>query len=198
MSLKNGIHSQSIVFAKILQLEVQSIFKSIRMGTMSKINVNQIKDILRDKIERTLTHSQWVVTDTNTFVESQVKKKIDEINNDEGILNIQIEQNYDFVLEHIEKEIERNLKKKNLTLDSKSLEFNQLRKQFLELRLIRNTWKKELLEDSGKSIEDFRKEIYKKFNLEVATDYQIIKDSGILEPPKKDDSPTLSEMKGDF
>ena len=198
MSLKNGIHSQSIVFAKILRLEVQSIFNSIRVGTMSKINVNQIKDILRNKIERTLTHSQWVVTDTNTFVESQVKKKIDEINNDEGILNIQIEQNYDVVLEHIEKEIERNLKKKNLTLDSKSLEFNQLRKQFLELRLIRNTWKKELLEDSGKSIEDFRKEIYKKFNLEVATDNQIIKDSGILEPPKKDDSPTLSEMKGDF
>ncbi len=43
MSLQNGIHSQSIVFAKIIQLEVQSIFNSIRMGTMSKINVNQIK-----------------------------------------------------------------------------------------------------------------------------------------------------------
>ena len=53
MSLKNGIHSQSIVFAKILRLEVQSIFNSIRVGTMSKINVNQIKDILRNKIERT-------------------------------------------------------------------------------------------------------------------------------------------------
>ena len=43
MSLKNGIHSQSIGFAKILRLEVQSIFNSIRVGTMSKINVNQIK-----------------------------------------------------------------------------------------------------------------------------------------------------------
>ena len=165
MSLKNGIHSQSIGFAKILRLEVQSIFNSIRVGTMSKINVNQIKDILRNKIERTLTHSQWVVTDTNTFVESEVKDKIEEINGEERILKTQIEQNYDGVLEHIEKEIARIIKSKNLTLDSKSLEFNQLRKQFLELRLIRNTWKKELLEDSGKSIEDFRKEIYKKFNI---------------------------------
>ena len=85
MSLKNGIHSQSVVFAQILQLEVQSIFNSIRMGTMSKIDVSQIKDILRDKIERTLSHSQWVVTDTNTFVESKVKKKIDEINDEERI-----------------------------------------------------------------------------------------------------------------
>ena len=206
MSLKNGIHSQSIVFAKILQLEVQSIFNSIRMGTMSKINVNQIKDILRNKIERTLTHSQWVVTDTNTFVESEVKDKIEEINGEERILKTQIEQNYDGVLEHIEKEIARIIKSRNLTLDSKSLEFNQLRKQFLELRLIRNTWKKELLEDSGKSIEDFREEIYKKFNIKdeptdlvtASKDNQIINDSVITEPPKKDDSPKLSEMKDDF
>ena len=228
MSLKNGIHSQSIVFAKILRLEVQSIFNSIRVGTMSKINVNQIKDILRNKIERTLTHSQWVVTDTNTFVESEVKDKIEEINGEERILKTQIEQNYDGVLEHIEKEIARIIKSRNLTLDSKSLEFNQLRKQFLELRLIRNTWKKELLEDSGKSIEDFRKEIYKKFNIKdeptdldlllklqtsesilgsrthsndlvtTSKDNQIINDSVITEPPKKDDSPKLSEMKGDF
>ena len=198
ISLKNGIHSQSLLFAKVLYLEVQSIFSSIRMGTISKITVKQVKDILKDKIERTLNHSKHIVVDTNTFIESEVKDKIEEINGEERILRTQLEQNYDGVLEHIEKEIARIIKSKNLTLDSKSLEFNQLRKQFLELRLIRNTWKKELLEDSGKSIEDFRKEIYKKFNLEVATDNQIIKDSGILEPPKKDDSPTLSEMKGDF
>ena len=89
-----------------------------------------------------LSHSQWVVTDTNTFVESKVKKKIDEINDEERILKTQIDQNYDVVLEQIEKEIERILKKKNLTVDTKSLEFNQLRKQFLELRMIRSKWEK--------------------------------------------------------
>ena len=109
---------------------------------MSKINVNQIKDILRNKIERTLTHSQWVVTDTNTFVESEVKDKIEEINGEERILRTQLEQNYDGVLEHIEKEIARIIKSKDLTIDSKSLEFKELRKQFLELRLIRSKWKK--------------------------------------------------------
>ena len=46
------------------------------MGTMSKINVNQIKDILRDKIERTLNHSKHIVIDTNTFIESEVKDTI--------------------------------------------------------------------------------------------------------------------------
>ena len=32
ISLINGIHSQSVVFAQILRLEVQSIFNSIRNG----------------------------------------------------------------------------------------------------------------------------------------------------------------------
>jgi integrase len=209
MSLKNGIHSQSIVFAKILRLEVQSIFNSIRVGTMSKINVNQIKDILRNKIERTLTHSQWVVTDTNTFVESEVKDKIEEINGEERILKTQIEQNYDGVLEHIEKEIARIIKSKDLTIDSKSLEFKELRKQFLELRLIRSKWKKELLEDSGKSVNDFRNEIYKKFNIEGEQLTPVIENYApeptqpyLVEkedkPSQIDVSPKLSEMKEEF
>jgi len=227
ISLKNGIHSQSLLFAKVLYLEVQSIFSSIRMGTISKITVKQVKDILKDKIERTLNHSKHIVVDTNTFIESEVKDKIEEINGEERILRTQLEQNYDGVLEHIEKEITRILKNKDLTIDSKSLEFKELRKQFLELRLIRSKWKKELLEDSGKSVNDFRNEIYKKFNIKdeptdldllaklqtsesilgsrilrndlvtTSKDNQIIKDSEVQEPVG-DVSPKLSEMKEEF
>ena len=218
ISLKNGIHSQSLLFAKVLYLEVQSIFSSVRMGTISKISVNQIKEILSDKIERTLNHSKHIVIDTNTFIESEVKDKIEEINDEERLLKTQLEQNYDGVLEHIEKEITRILKNKDLTIDSKSLEFKELRKQFLELRLIRSKWKKELLEDSGKSVDDFRNEIYKKFNIkDEPTEYNFlpklqtsesILGSRILsnelvttskvQEPVGDDFPKLSEMKEDF
>ncbi len=209
ISLKNGIHSQSLLFAKVLYLEVQSIFSSIRMGTISKITVKQVKDILKDKIERTLNHSKHIVVDTNTFIESEVKDKIEEINGEERILRTQLEQNYDGVLEHIEKEIARIIKSKDLTIDSKSLEFKELRKQFLELRLIRSKWKKELLEDSGKSVNDFRNEIYKKFNIEGEQLTPVIENYApeptqpyLVEkedkPSQIDVSPKLSEMKEEF
>jgi len=209
ISLNSGIHSQSLLFAKVLYLEVQSIFSSIRMGTISKITVKQIKDILRDKIERTLNHSKHIVVDTNTFIESEVKDKIEEINGEERILRTQLEQNYDGVLEHIEKEIARIIKSKDLTIDSKSLEFKELRKQFLELRLIRSKWKKELLEDSGKSVNDFRNEIYKKFNIEEEKLTPVIENYApeptqpyLVEkedkPSQIDVSPKLSEMKEEF
>jgi hypothetical protein len=179
------------------------------MGTISKITVKQVKDILKDKIERTLNHSKHIVVDTNTFIESEVKDKIEEINGDERILRTQLEQNYDGVLEHIEKEIARIIKSKDLTIDSKSLEFKELRKQFLELRLIRSKWKKELLEDSGKSVNDFRNEIYKKFNIEGEQLTPVIENYApeptqpyLVEkedkPSQIDVSPKLSEMKEEF
>ncbi|MDP7138346.1 MAG: hypothetical protein QF560_08240, partial [SAR324 cluster bacterium] len=118
--------------------------------------MNQIKEILRDKVERTLLHSQHVVTDTNTFIDSEVQKKLKEIEEEKGVLKSQIEENYEKVLEHIEKEIQGILKRKDLSIDTNSLEFKQLRKQFLELRLIRSSWKRELLEDSGNTVEKIR------------------------------------------
>ena len=135
------------------------------MGSVSKISVEQIQEILREKVERTLVHSQHIVTDTNTFIDSEVQKKIKEIDEEEDLLKSQIERNYEQVLEHIEKEVQGVLKRKELSIDEKSLAFKQLRKQFLELRLIRNTWKKELLNESGKNIEDIRKEIFQKFSI---------------------------------
>ena len=113
------------------------------------------------------------------------------------------------VLEHIEKEIARIIKSKDLTIDSKSLEFKELRKQFLELRLIRSKWKKELLEDSGKSVNDFRNEIYKKFDIEGEQLTPVIENYApeptqpyLVEkedkPSQIDISPKLSEMKEEF
>ncbi|SVC14984.1 uncharacterized protein METZ01_LOCUS267838, partial [marine metagenome] len=175
------------------------------MGTVSKISVEQIQEVLREKVERTLLHSQHIVTDTNTFIDSEVQKKIKEIDEEEDLLKSQIERNYEQVLEHIEKEVQGVLKRKELSIDEKSLEFKQLRKQFLELRLIRNTWKKELLNESGKNIEDIRKEIFQKFSIkdepqsiqEIQTS-PTIKETVKTTSVEKDGSPKFSEVKDEF
>ena len=175
------------------------------MGSVSKISVEQIQEVLREKVERTLLHSQHIVTDTNTFIDSEVQKKIKEIDEEADLLKSQIERNYEQVLEHIEKEVQGVLKRKELSIDEKSLEFKQLRKQFLELRLIRNTWKKELLNESGKNIEDIRKEIFQKFSIkdepqsiqEIQTS-PTIKETVKTTSVEKDGSPKFSEVKDEF
>ena len=58
VSLRNGIKNECLIFSKLLYLEVQSIFKEIRMGKESNITLKQIQEILRDKIERTILQSE--------------------------------------------------------------------------------------------------------------------------------------------
>ena len=82
------------------------------MGKESKITLRDIQDILREKVERTILHSRHIVTDTNTFVESEVQKRIKEIDEEEELLKSRIENDYEKVLEHIEKEIDGGLKSK--------------------------------------------------------------------------------------
>ena len=139
------------------------------MGQESKITLTEIQDILKEKIQRTLLHSRHIVTDTNTFVESEVQKRIKEIDEEEELLLSRIENNYEQILEQIEKEIDGVLQRKDLSIDKKSLEFKELRKQFFELRLIRNKWRKELLGESDRTVDDFKKEIHKKLNLPEET-----------------------------
>lgn len=215
ISLRNGIKSESVIYSKILLFEVQQIFNLVRLGVVSNISIEQIQEILRDKVERTIVHSQHIVTDTNTFIDSEVQKKIKEIDQEEEDLKSQIEDNYEKVLEHIDLEIQGVLKRKNLSIDSKSLEFKKLRKQFLELRLIRNSWKKELLQDSGRNVEKIREEIYQKFNINDEPSEQEInqklqvsesilgsrildKDKPEVQKPVSDDSPKISEVRDEF
>ena len=179
------------------------------MGKESKITLRDIQNILREKVERTILHSRHIVTDTNTFVESEVQKRIKEIDEEEESLKSRIENDYEQVLEHIEKEIDGVLKRKDLSIDRKSLEFKELRKQFLELRLVRNKWKKELLGESDRTVEDFRKEIHKKLNIpeETSKTPEIIplSSKSISQPEPVEetvsdstDSPKISQVRDEF
>ena len=176
------------------------------MGKESKITLKDIQDILRDKIERTILHSRHFVSDTNTFIDSEVQKRIQEVDNDDELLKSRITQNYELVLEHIEKEIDGILSRKDLSVDKKSLEFKELRKQFLEVRLVRNQWKKELLGQSERTVEDFRTEIFKKLNL--SEEPQIFTEpipSSVPSPEpieetdsSQSDSPKISQVRDEF
>ena len=84
-----------------------------------------------------------------------------------------------------------------------------MRKQFLELRLVRNKWKKEFLGESDRTVEDFRKEIHKKLKIseETSNTHEIIplSSKSISQPEPVEetvsdstDSPKISQIRDDF
>ena len=67
----------------------------------------------------------------------------------------------------IEKEIDKILISQNLQPDKQNIEYKGLVQRWIELKLKRQDWKKDLLNKSGKNDEDFQKEIEKVWNIEL-------------------------------
>jgi len=65
----------------------------------------------------------------------------------------------------IENEIDKILITQDLEPDKKNVEYKKLVRRWIELKLMRQDWKRDLLTDSGKTDEDFRNEIEDKWKL---------------------------------
>ena len=132
---------------------------------MRDITIDDVKRILRDKVEQTLKHINHYHWDTNRFDEEEVQKRIAETLKKEQELKDHLKKDYKGTLNKIEKEIEEILKKENIIQDKKNVDYKGLIGRWTELRLLRESWKKKLLSEEGKTIEDFKKDLDVKWKI---------------------------------
>ena len=76
ISLKSDSLRSCVGLSNELNDIVQTIYSNIRKG-MKSLTDNDVKEILRDKVERTIIHSKHVELETNIFDEEEFKRSID-------------------------------------------------------------------------------------------------------------------------
>ena len=137
----------------------------MRQGNMRDITIDDVKRILKDKVEQTLKYIHHYHWDTNRFDEEEVKKRIAETQKKERELKDHLKKDYKGTLGRIEKEVEKILKKENIIQDKKNIDYKGLIGRWTELRILRESWKRELLNDEGKTTEDFKKDLDEKWKM---------------------------------
>ena len=65
------------------------------------------------------------------------------------------EKDYKGTIDMIEREVDKILITQDLEPDKKNVEYKKLVRRWIELKLMRQDWKRDLLTDSGKTDEDF-------------------------------------------
>ena len=137
----------------------------MRQGNMRDITIDDVKRILKDKVEQTLDYIHHYHWDTNRFDEEEVQKRIAETHKKERELKDHLKKDYRGTIGRIEKEVEKILKKENIIQDKKNVDYKGLIGRWTELRILRESWKRELLNDEGKTKEDFKKDIDEKWKM---------------------------------
>ena len=165
VSLGNSMYSHSKIISTNLYNICQFIFREVREGYMKDITLVDVKNILRIEVRKSLMHIHHYEYGTNVYDDKKLNKSISRIDDNEEKLRDRLEKDYRGTVELIEQEIDKILITQNLEPNKKNVEYKGLVRRWIDLKLIRQNWKRDLLGESGKTDNDFRNELEDKWKL---------------------------------
>ena len=165
VSLGSSLHSHSKIISTNLYNLSQFIFREVREGYMQNITLEDVKNILRIEVRKSLLHIHHYQYGTNVFSKDKLKESISRIEENEEKLRDRLENDYKGTIDLIEREIDKILITQNIEPNERNVEYKGLVRRWIELKLMRQDWKRDLLNDSGKTDEDFQNELETKWKL---------------------------------
>ena len=165
VSLGSSLYSHSKIISTNLYNLSQFIFREVREGYMQNITLEDVKNILRIEVRKSLLHIHHYQYGTNVFSKDKLKDSISRIEENEEKLRDRLENDYKGTIDLIEREIDKILITKNIEPNKRNVEYKGLVRRWIELKLMRQDWKRDLLNDSGKTDEDFQNELETKWKL---------------------------------
>ncbi len=167
ISLNNVSNNETILVSRYLKNLLLKLFSDIRSG-MKDLNLEDIKEILRTEVRKSILHSGHVseghneIYDSMKKVESLEKVYSREINMRKSLLTEPKE-----VRESVDNKLQLILFSLDITLDQHSPNYKKLRSSFIDLYLLRFKWIKEMMDESGRTDDDFRREVDEKLKMNL-------------------------------
>jgi len=155
ISLKCAIKSRSVRTSKILDKIVSKIFEEIRQG-MKSLDIDDIKEILKIEIRKQILFTHHIFEGTNRWSESGIENSLKSVQLKESNLKETLDTTLKTYQSEVDSKLEGILESLNIEVDRDSINFKKLRNKFIDLYLLRYDWVKELLNESGKTDEDFK------------------------------------------
>ena len=166
VSLRSSLYSHSKIISTNLHNISQHLFREFRQGKMKDITLEDVKNILRIEVRKSLLYIHHYEYGTNVYDEDKLNESLSKIDNEEEKIKDGLRKNnYKETIELIGNEIDKILITQNLEPNKNNIEYKGLVRRWIDLKLIRQNWKRDLLTDSGKTDEDFRNEIDEKWKL---------------------------------
>ena len=118
---------------------------------MKSLELEQVKEILRIEVRKSILHAHRVREGTNRWSEDGIDESLDSINKKESNLKVNLKSDLNSYQVKVSKKLENILESLDIQVDKNSLEFTKLRNNFIDLYLLRHQWMKELVSETGRT-----------------------------------------------
>ena len=170
ISLRSVNKKQILLVSLTLKNQLQELFGEIRTG-MKSLGIEEIKDILRIEVNKQILHAHHVHLGTNEFNPEEVKKSLENVSSREEVFKENISEDLNRYEKELDKKLEGILESLDIELNTKSVNYKKIRRSFIKLYLLRYDWIKDLINQTGRSDDDFRNEVDEKLKMELFPEF---------------------------
>ena len=172
ISLKDVRNKETLLVSVTLQNLIKELFQDIRQG-MKDLDIEDIKEILRTEVRKSILHSHHVDLGTNKYDSMKKIESVETISNRETDLKKSVLTELKSVEESVDQKLQSILESLDINVDPKSVNHKRLRRSFIDLYLLRNQWTKDLINETGRTDDDFRREVDEKLKMNLFPELEI-------------------------
>jgi len=161
ISLKNVRNGEILVVSIYLQTLIEELFNEIRMG-MKTLTLEDIREILKVEVRKSILHSHHVHLGTNKFDPNKLEQSLVLVSSREEKMKQELAQDLKKYDRELDKKLENIFHDLDIKFDTNSVNYKQLKRNFIELYLLRFEFIRNLINETGATDDDFRLEVQEK------------------------------------
>ena len=166
ISLKNVSNKERLLVSIYLKNLSKELFQDIRMG-MKSLSVDDIREILKVEVRKSILHSHQVNLGTNKYDSEKVEDSLKSVSTKEEKMKQKLKDELRSYEGMLDEKLEKILNSLDIGYDNKSVNYRQLRRYFIDLYLLRFDFTRNLINETGRTDDDFRIEVEEKLKVEL-------------------------------
>jgi len=196
ISLKNVSNKERLLVSIYLKSLTKELFQDIRMG-MKSLGVDDIREILKVEVRKSILHSHQVHLGTNKYDPEKVEDSLKSVSSREEKMKQKLKDDLKSYEGMLDEKLEKILLSLDIEYDNKSVNYRQLRRYFIDLYLLRFDFIRSLINETGRTDDDFRIEVEEKLKVHLFPEFseQTISRDPIEPIPIQQQEPLTSHQK---
>jgi integrase len=166
ISLKNVRNGETILVSTSLITLTEQLFDDIRKG-MKTLSLEDIKEILKVEVRKSILHSNHVYLETNKYDPKKLEDSLTSVSSREEKMKQKLSHDLKTYESMLDEKLEKILTSLDIEFDTKSVNHKKLRRYFIDLYLLRFDFTKNLINETGRTDDDFRLEVEEKLKISL-------------------------------
>mgnify|MGYP000049987800 CR=1 FL=1 len=171
ISLKNVRNGETLLVSTSLITLTEQLFDDIRKG-MKTLSLEDIKEILKVEVRKSILHSHRVRLGTNKYDPKKVEDSLVSVSSREEKMKQKLKDDLKTYERMLDEKLEKILTSLDIEFDNNSINYLQLRTHFIDLYLLRFDFIRSLIKETGRTDDDFRREVEENLKLELFPELQ--------------------------